>query len=129
MKKIFLIFFIPLVSCFGEFLLTDGNKIDVVWNGVYNQSNSGQGKITVGEKSIEILNINNISNEVYTLLVVVAQKPSLRIWVYNNNQYLPIQITHKGTSNLDIEFYFNNPTNKILEFPMIFETNISMIKE
>lgn len=128
MKKYLIILFL-WGACAGENLLIKGEMIDALWNGVYNQAITGDAKIIVGDKSLEIQNIATLENGVYELFNIVNQKPIFRAWIKKDQQFIAIEMNRNKLSDLETHFLMTHSASEMKSFPQIFEITITMIRE
>ncbi len=127
MKRYFLV--LLFCCCSGEELLVDGVQIDSTWNGKYQDASSGQELFNVGDKELDIMNIDGFSNGFYYVDTIIQQETELQVWVSNtNSQYVPLQMTRDSIDDTDTEISLCNPMSQKTSFPTSFYTNISTIR-
>ncbi len=127
MKRYFLV--LLFCCCSGEDLLVKGEQIASTWNGKYQDSSSGQELFNVGDKELDIMNIDGFDNGFYYVDTIIQQETELQVWISNtDSQYVPLQMTRENIDDIATTISLNNPMSQKASFPTSFYTNISTIR-
>ncbi|MGL4676496.1 MAG: hypothetical protein ACRCWI_02370 [Brevinema sp.] len=126
--KYLIVMMFMILGCAGERLLVGGVQIDSLWNGQYEEGNSGQAYLNVGTKEVDIRNIDIILENIYQVDEIIQQEKILQVWLKHNGLYVPMQMTRVKLSGRETEVFLNAPTTQKYPFPVQFDTNISMLR-
>ena len=128
MKKFIILVFLFFSSCAGEKLLVGGEQIGALWNGKYAEALVGSAYLNVGNKQVDIRNIDIIPELIYNVDQVIEQEKELKVWLVFEGHYLAMKMTRDVLSEAKTIVYLNDPTTVKTEFPTVFKTNILMIR-
>ena len=128
MKKFIILVFLFFSSCAGADLLLKGEQIGALWNGKYEEAITGSAYLNVGNKQVDIRNIDIIPALIYNVDQVIEQEKELKVWLVFEGHYLAMKMTRDVLSEAKTIVYLNDPTTVKTEFPTVFKTNILMIR-
>ena len=128
MKKFIILVFLFFSSCAGADLLLKGEQIGALWNGKYAEALVGSAYLNVGNKQVDIRNIDIIPALIYNVDQVIEQEKELKVWLVFEGHYLAMKMTRDVLSEAKTIVYLNDPTMVKTEFPTVFKTNILMIR-
>ncbi len=128
MKKFIILVFLFFSSCAGADLLLKGEQIGALWNGKYAEALVGSAYLNVGNKQVDIRNVDIIPELIYNVDQVIEQEKELKVWLVFEGHYLAMKMTRDVLSEAKTIVYLNDPTTVKTEFPTVFKTNILMIR-
>ena len=128
MKKFMILVFLFSGYCSGADLLLRGEQIGALWNGKYTEALVGNAYINVGNKQVDIRNIDNITTLIYDVDQVIEQEEELKVWLVFGDSYLAMKMTRDVLSEAKTQVYLDELTSVKTEFPTVFKTNILMIR-
>ena len=128
MKKFIILVFLFVSSCAGADLLLRGEQIGALWNGKYEEAITGSAYLNVGNKQVDIRNIDIIPALIYNVDQVIEQEKELRVWLVFEGHYLAMKMTRDVLSEAKTIVYLDEITTVKTEFPTVFKTNILMIR-
>ncbi|MGL5955922.1 MAG: hypothetical protein ACRC0X_04875, partial [Brevinema sp.] len=117
-----------ILGCAGERFLVGGVQIGSLWNGEYEEEGYGEAYLNVGNKEVNIRDINIIPEDLYYVDEVIQQKKILQVWLSHQEGYIAMQMTRVDLSGRNTEVFFNAPIPQKTSFPTQFDTNISMLR-
>ena len=128
MKNFIILVFLFFSNCSGENLLVGGEQIGALWNGKYQETPTGNAYINVGNKQVDIRNIDIIPELIYNVDQVIEQEKELKVWLVFGDHYLAMKMTRDVLSEAKTQVYLDGITPVKTEFPTVFKTNILMIR-
>ena len=128
MKKFIILVFLFFSSCAGEKLLVGGEQIGALWNGKYAEALTGNAYLNVGNKQVDIRNIDTIPALIYNVDQVIEQETELKVWLVFEGHYLAMKMTRDVLSEAKTQVYLDEITPVKTEFPTVFKTSILMIR-
>ena len=99
-----------------------------MWNGKYAEALVGSAYLNVGNKQVDIRNVDIIPELIYNVDQVIEQEKELKVWLVFEGHYLAMKMTRDVLSEAKTIVYLNDPTTVKTEFPTVFKTNILMIR-
>lgn len=128
MKKFIILVFLLFSSCSGANLLLGGEQIGALWNGKYEEVITGSAYLNVGNKQVDIRNIDSIPGLIYNVDQVIEQDQELKVWLIFGDSYLAMRMTRDVLSEAKTIVYLDELTIEKNFFPTVFKTNFLMIR-